>query len=526
MLLTSAAARRRLGAVALPVVLLLTLGACQLSVEEDPDALPSPSLSPKPVPEPSTPSGSASPAPDGLAPFYEQKVAWEDCRDAMKCAEIDVPLDYADPSGETVSLSLIKVPARSAKQRVGSLVVNPGGPGGSGIEYAANAKNYFGAELRQAFDIVGFDPRGVGQSTPLDCVSDETLDEFVAADPDPDTRAERRAADRMLRELGEGCLAESGDLARHMSTEEAARDVDVIREVVGDRRLTWFGASYGTFLGATYAELFPGKVGRMVLDAAIDPTLSNEEMSLAQAKGFEVALRAYVAACVDRGDCFLGDSVDAGTQRIRAFLDDVERAPIKGIGDRQLEVGNAVLGIWAPLYNQDYWPTLDEALRRGFGGDGEILLTLSDAYTSRGSDGYVDNGLEALYAVNCLDHDDALTSAEATRRIPEFERVSPTFGAIFAAGLSSCDSWPVEGSRDPGALTAAGADPIVVVGTSRDPATPLAWAEALASQLESGVLITRDGDGHGGYNAGNRCVDNAVEAYLVSGVVPKSDLTC
>ncbi len=444
----------------------------------------------------------------------------------MQCAHIKVPLDYAKPGGKAITLALLKEPAGNPDSRVGSLVVNPGGPGGSGVDYAANATSYFGNELRQAFDIVGFDPRGVGRSTPVDCLPDAELDAFVASDPDPDTRQEERRADRMVRAFGEGCLRNSGALASHVSTVEAAKDVDIIRAVLGDRRLSWFGASYGTFLGATYADLFPNRVGRMVLDGAIDPTLSNADMSLVQAHGFEVALRSYVKACVDRGDCFLGRTVDEGTQRIRTFLDDVEKQPISGSGDRELAVGNAVLGIWAPLYNQDYWPVLDQALRSAFEGNGSTLLTLSDAYTSRGPGGYSDNSLEALYAVNCLDHPDSVSWKEADARLPEFEKASPTFGAIFAAGLPTCGKWPVDGPRDRGPLRAKGSQPIMVIGTTRDPATPLEWAKALASQLDNAVLVVRDGDGHTGYNAGNACVDKAVESYLVSGQVPKSEVDC
>jgi pimeloyl-ACP methyl ester carboxylesterase len=502
------------------------VGGCALLPDRDPEALPSPTLSAQPVPEPSEPEGAGAEA--SLERYYAQQIDWTTCRRSFRCAEIEVPLDYAEPEGETITLSLLKVLAGDPAQRVGSLVVNPGGPGGSGIEYAANSNLYFGSELRQAFDIVGFDPRGVGESSPVDCLSDADVDAFVASDPDPDTPAEVAESDRMIRAFGRGCVERSGDLAAHMSTAEAARDVDIIRELLGDRRLTWFGASYGTLLGATYAELFPERVGRMVLDAALDPSLSAVDMSLAQARGFEVALRAYIGACVERGGCFLGGTVDEGARRVRQLLDDVERSPIKGDGERRLHVGNAVLGIWAPLYNDSYWPVLDSALQQAFRGDGGALLQLSDAYTSRGPDGYVDNSIEALYAVNCLDADadDAVPSSEVPALVPRFEKASPTFGAIFAHGLSACASWPISRDRDPGPLRAAGAEPILVVGTSRDPATPLAWAEALASQLEPGTLVTRDGDGHGGYNAGNDCVDRVVESYLVSGEVPESDVTC
>lgn len=510
--------------VAAGVVLLLTLSGCalELSADDEPDALPSPTLSPSPL----SPPRDGDPPSAALADYYAQKVDWQECRDDAECATVKVPLDYDDPNSNSIELSVLRVPAKSPSQRVGSLVVNPGGPGGSGVDYAATASSYFGPELLQAFDVVGFDPRGVGESTPIQCLSDEELDEFVAADPDPETPAEVREGNDLLQEFGQGCVAESGKLASHISTVEAAKDIDIIRAVVGDPKLNFFGASYGTFLGATYADLFPKRVGRMVLDGAIDPSLSSKEMGLVQAKGFEVALRAYVGACVDRGDCFLGDSVDAGTQRIRAFLDEVDANPIEGSGDRPLTVGHAVLGIWAPLYNEQYWPLLDAALADALDGDGRQLLTLSDAYTSRGSSGYLDNSMEALYAVNCLDHDDAVAPSRVEELIPAFEKVSPTFGAIFAFGLAGCSQWPIHTGREPAPIKAEGAAPILVIGTTRDPATPLEWAEALASQLSSGVLIRRDGDGHTGYNAGNPCVDNAVEAYLVSGRTPRSTLNC
>jgi pimeloyl-ACP methyl ester carboxylesterase len=507
-------------AAALLGVLVLVVSGCQL---RSGDTEPEPSLSPSPL---DTPTASSTAERADLAAYYRQKLVWEPCRDADQCTTIKVPLDYAEPGGRSISLSVLKVPAGAPKERVGSLVVNPGGPGGSGVDYAANASSYFGPELRRAFDIVGFDPRGVARSTPVQCLSDAQLDGFVAADPDPDTPAELRASDRALKRFGDGCVDESGQLAAHVSTEEAARDIDILRAVLGDQRLSYFGASYGTFLGATYADLFPERVGRMVLDGAIDPSLTSLEMNLVQAHGFEVALRAYVGHCVDAGGCFLGDTVDAGTARIRAFLDQVERQPLPGNGERQLRVGNAVLGIWAPLYNEDYWPLLDNALRAAFGGSGAQLLLLSDAYTSRGPDGYLDNSIEALYAVNCLDHDDSIPSSQVPGYIPRFEKASPTFGAIFAFSLSSCSEWPIHTGRRPAPIHAKGAAPILVIGTTRDPATPLAWARALAEQLDSGVLVRRDGDGHTGYRAGNVCVDRTVEAYLVSGTVPAGEVDC
>jgi pimeloyl-ACP methyl ester carboxylesterase len=333
--------------------------------------------------------------------------------------------------------------------------------------------------------------------------------------------------DQLVRGFGQGCLDRSGDLARHMSTTEVARDMDILRAALGEAKLDYLGASYGTFIGATYADLFPSHVGRFVLDGAIDPALSNEQLSLQQAHGFETALRAYVQDCVDRGGCFLGGSVDAGIARIQAFLAQVEKTPLPTGEDRDLTEGLATLGIWMPLYIKDYWPQLSQGLRQAMvDGSGSTLLGLADLYTSRGPSGYSDNSMEALYAVNCLDHDDYVPTSQVPSHFARFEKASPTFGRTFAFALSTCASWPVRSGQHSVALHARGAPPIVVVGTTRDPATPLRWAQALAGELDSGRLITRDGDGHTGFQRGNTCVNDAVELWLIKGVVPKADLHC
>ncbi len=461
-----------------------------------------------------------------LAAYYGQTPQWEPCRSAMECTTIEVPLDYADPGGERIELALLRVPAGNADERVGALLVNPGGPGGSGVDYAARAEIFFGEPIRRVYDIVGFDPRGVARSTPVDCLSDEQLDTYVASDPDPETLDEAEDVDELLAGFGQGCVERSGELASHMSTVEAARDMDVIRAVLGQDRMAYFGASYGTLLGGVYADLFPERVGRMVLDGAIDPSVSALDSALVQAGGFETALRAYVGNCVDKGNCFLGASVDEGIARIGAFLESLDAEPIAGDRNRALTQGLGVLGVWAPLYDQASWPALDLALRQAFEGNGATLLSFADQYVSRGPEGYQDNSVEALYAVNCLDSSESIPLEEVAAHEDDFLRVSPTFGRIFAFGLTSCGSWPAEGQPVPTELTAAGADPIVVVGTSRDPATPLEWAEGLAEMLDSGVLIRRDGDGHTGYGAGNDCVDDAVEAYLIAGEVPADGLSC
>ena len=268
-------------------------------------------------------------------------------------------------------------------------------------------------------------------------------------------------------------------------------------------------------------------MGRLVLDGAVDVALDSVSLGLGQAAGFERALTAYVDDCVDGGDCFLGDSTEAGLQTIKDILADLDQDPLPTSDDRELTVGTGFLGVITPLYNRDYWFLLDQGLEEALDGDGATLQLLADAYASRNPDGsYADNSTEAIYAINCLDDPFAITADEVPDYIPRYLDASPTFGEVFAWGLIGCDGIEVESSEPARDIKAAGAAPIVVVGTTRDPATPYEWAVSLADQLESGVLVSRDGDGHTGYNAGNDCVNEALESYLVDGTVPEDGLEC
>lgn len=513
--------------VALVAVLALVLSgliAALASLGGDDEAAPARVAAAPPTPPP--PGATDAPRPE-LQWFYDQPLSWVACREGRyDCATLTVPLDYGEPDGETIDLALLRVPAREPDARVGSLVVNPGGPGAPGTDYATTGQ--FGSTLRDHFDIVGFDPRGTGASAPVDCLTDEELDAYRAADPSPDTPDEIERSLDLSRQLLEGCTARSGPVAAHVSTVEAARDMDVLRAALGEPGLLYLGASYGTFLGATYAELFPDKVGRLVLDGAVDPAASTREVALAQAGGFETALRSYVADCVDGGDCFLGDSVEEGLDRIAALLDDLDERPLTTSDGRELTEGLAFYGLITPLYVRDAWYVLDEGLQRAFAGDGTVLARLSDVYASRDSESgeYLDNSAEAIAAINCLDDPATTPVDEVPAALPDFEEVSPTLADVFVWGVVGCVGLPVQAAEEPPVIHAEGAAPIVVVGTTRDPATPYQWAVALADQLESGVLVSRDGDGHTGYASGNACVDEAVEDYLVDGTVPEDGLRC
>ncbi len=478
----------------------------------------------------------STPAPDAtvgvdpeLADFYTQKLDWSGCGGDFQCATMEVPLDYDDPGGDVVEIAVLRSPATGDERR-GSLVVNPGGPGGSGVDYARAARSVATEAVLESYDIVGFDPRGVGASTPIDCLDDADLDAFVAADASPDSDEEIAELQEQAERFASGCESRSGELLPHVGTPDVARDMDVLRAVIGDEQLTYLGKSYGTYIGAVYADLFPDRVGRMVLDGAIDPALSGTDMALGQADGFERALGAFIGWCLDK-DCSVGDTEAEIRQSVSGLLRQADAEPLPtGDDGRPLTESLATYGIILPLYltAAEGYPTLELALSSALDdGDGTMLLTLADLYLDRGSDGaYNGNQNEAIAAVNCLDRPESATVEEAEASVPQFEEASPIFGPFLAWGALACSAWPVESESQPAPVTAPGAAPILVVGTTGDPATPYAWAESLAGQLGSGSLLTYEGSVHTAYRAGSDCVDEAVDDYLLAGTVPADGTRC
>jgi len=461
-----------------------------------------------------------------LARFYKQNLAWFDCGQ-NKCARLTVPIDYAHPEGATIQLSVLKVPSSNPSTRIGSLVVNPGGPGGSGVFYAAGAQ--FTDPVRAAYDVVGFDPRGVGTSAPVKCLNDREMDTFLGNDPTPNNVAGEQQLAAAAQAFADKCKAKGGALLGHVSTIEAAKDMDVLRAALAEPRLNYLGKSYGTFLGATYAQLFPAKVGRFVLDGVIDPNLTSSQVNEGQAVGFETATRAYVKDCVAKGNCPLGDSVDTGMARLRDFLRQMDTTPLP-LSDpyvKKLTEGWASLGVAGPMYDPQRWPDLTDALRKAFAGQGAQLMALADDYAERTTAGsYVGNLMQVIYAVNCLDRADVRSLTHYESEAHTLTAQAPTWGPFLAWSTLPCGYWPVPANNAPRKITAAGSGPIVVVGTTRDPATPYKWAQGLAAELDNGHLITYNGDGHTAYMRSNSCVDNAVDAYLVKGVVPPPGLKC
>jgi pimeloyl-ACP methyl ester carboxylesterase len=495
------------------VVLALALAGCTSS------------STPAPAPTPQ-PGSTVAPTPD-LGRFYAQRPTWTGCKNGFQCTTIQVPLDYAQPGGTAITLALIRLPALDPAHRIGALLINPGGPGASGLTFAREAARGFDKAVRDVYDIVGFDPRGVGSSTAVHCFNDKQEDALLAYDGSPDTPAEEQGILAISKQFAAACESASGALLPHIGTPDAARDMDVIRAVMGDAQMHYYGASYGTYLGATYADEFPSKVGRMVLDGALDPALSALQLAQGQLGGFVTALDSFLADCIKRPDCPVGHSMAEGLARLTALIASADQHPLRTKSGRVATQALVVLGVLFPLYSKGSWPVLRQALARANQGNPDELLYIADQYADRDANGhYTTNELQANVAINCLDRPDHETVAQLRADAASFAKTSPMLGAYFAWGNAQCTVWPVQATQVPHALRAEGAAPILVVGTTRDPATPYQWAVNLAHELSSGRLLTRVGDGHTGYLRGSACIDSAVDAYLVTGQQPAAGTVC
>ncbi len=510
------------------VTILAALLAVMVTISACVDATSPPQQARTPSPAQKSAAQALPSAKETLARFYRQDLSWAACGPG-ECARLTVPIDYAEPGGATVKLALIRVAAKSPARRIGSLVVNPGGPGASGVDYASAADFIVTEPVRAAYDIVGFDPRGVGRSSPIKCLDDRELDGFLGFDPTPDDKTEQQLFADSAKAFADKCKQNAGPLLGHVSTIEAASDMDVLRAALGETKLDYLGKSYGTFLGATYADLFPTKVGRFVLDGAIDPGLTSSQVNEGQAVGFETATRAYVQDCVDAGDCPLGGSLNSGMARLRSFLKGLDSRPLPLTDPfvKALTEGWGSLGVAAAMYDQGRWSQLTDALRSAFAGNAKPLMALAETYADRDTKGgYTGNLMQVIYAVNCLDRADSRDVGHYEAEARSLSTKAPTWGPFLAWSTMPCGFWPEPSNNAPEKIRAAGSGPIVVVGTTRDPATPYKWAQGLAAGLENGHLVTYDGDGHTAYTRSNSCVDNAVDAYLLKGRVPRAGLTC
>lgn len=473
-----------------------------------------------------TPDAPTAEVTGDLARYYGQQLEWTTCAEG-ECATAQVPLDYADPAGPSIGIALARARATGGEP-IGSLLLNRGGPGASGVDFVSQVAGMVSADITRQFDLVGFDPRGVQRSSPVECVDGPGLDAVLAYDPDYSTDAGIQEVIDLYGDLGAACAQNTGAPLGHVDTISAARDLDVLRAALGDDTLTYLGFSYGTALGATYASLFPAKVGRLVLDGALPPDLSSAELAEGQAVGFENALRAYIADCQAGNGCPLDGSVEDGLAQISDLFERAEANPLPTESDRVLTRSLAFYGIALPLYSQSYWPFLTQALAAAIDqNDGTILLELADQYSDRQPDGtYSTNSIVAFYAINCLDGRDSADFDVMRAEAAQIQAAAPTVGYFFGYGGTVCAQWPVPEVGGLDSYAAEGAAPILVIGTTNDPATPYRWAEQLAELLSSATLLTYEGEGHTAYGSSNDCIADTVDAYLLTGAVPAEGTRC
>ncbi len=469
---------------------------------------------------------------DELLPFYSQDLEWEYCRGFEEglydCTTVTAPLDWEDPGAGEIELALVRR-LSDARSPIGSLLINPGGPGASGFDLVAESASYAVTDpLAEQFDVIGFDPRGVGRSSAVTCLDAAEMDAYLFDIPPGERGSDEWDDDLIARNdrFAEACEAGSDGILPHITTVNAARDLDLLRAVLGDTQLNYIGYSYGTFLGAMFADLYPDRAGRLVLDGGIDPAVPGVQVGTTQALGFESALRAFAEDCLLYSDCPFRGTVDDAMADLSTMLETVDAQPLQSGDGRMLGADSLMTAIVAALYSEDSWSYLSAALTAVLEGDASIAFELVDFYYAREPDGgYGDNSTEAFTAYNCMDYPEEYDPAAETAAEQLIEAKAPTV-APYWYGVDVCASWPYPPSGTRGELTADGADPIVVLGTTNDPATPYEWSVSLAEQLTSGVLVTREGEGHTGFNKGNDCVDEAIEDYLIDGVVPEDGLTC
>jgi pimeloyl-ACP methyl ester carboxylesterase len=472
-------------------------------------------------------SGAAAsvPATATLDAYYSQHLDWKPCHDGFYCATLRVPFDYSRPGWRQFSLPVVKLPAHNPAQRRGTLVINPGGPGGSGVQYALGARSEFSSVVLDHYDVVGFDPRGVGGSVPaLRCMTGPALDKYFSTD---DFGGDLPALEAENKLYAKSCSQNAGDLLRYVGSRDVARDMDVLRSALGSSRLTYLGKSYGTYLGTWYAALFPSHVGRMVLDGAVDPSVSGLSLDATQAEGFEAAFGQFASWCRGSSGCPLGARP---VPQVQALLASATRTPLANdLGDGQVADGALLLnGIASALYSKTFWPVLSTGLQDAFAGNGTVLAQLANMLMERASNGTYSNLADVDTAVNCLDRPWPRSISAWQTAAASASRAAPLFGAALVWGSLDCAYWPVPSYPLPSAssLRASGAAPILVVGDLRDPATPYRWAVDLASDLSSGVLLGWRGEGHTSYFEGSSCIDNYVNNYLLSGKLPHSGTIC
>ncbi|WP_061962959.1 alpha/beta hydrolase [Demequina aurantiaca] len=476
------------------------------------------------------PGGTASPANPGDSRVYNQQLTWSPC-DELECSTVQVPVDWSNPDGPTFGVAINRHVALDSDRRLGSMLINPGGPGGEGLSFAEYFVSIAGDDLLDAYDVIGFDPRGVGQSSGVNCGDGAALDAYYLPDVVLNTQADIDAARQTFIEFTNNCRELTGPVWENVDTVSAARDMDVIRSVLGDEQLNFLGYSYGTELGATYAELYPTNVGRMTLDGAVDFLLDDTQISVDQASGFELALGNFVEWCHSQEECLLDGNTATAKQQIHDMT--VTAQDTGYPSGHEMDVNGTLMfyGIAVTLYDQTSWPYLMNGLNEVLRDKtASVIFQLANFYLDRdpSSGNYSSNSTEAFTAIGCMDSplEDPYTIEEYNDFADAVIAAAPTLGFAYAAG-TGCDGWQWEANEHIENLDATSATgPILVIGTTNDPATPIKWARSLTDRLGNASLLEWDGEGHTAYGRSNQCVIDAVDGYMVDGEMPSSGKQC
>ena len=452
-----------------------------------------------------------------LATLQSQNLNWRSCDSGFECTQFKVPFDYSHIDGNTFTIQAIRHRANKPSQRLGSLIMNPGGPGGSGIEYVLGADSIVSTSIENVYDLVGFDPRGVNLSQPIRCLSDKQEDYFLGGNGSVQSAADLSVGLSSAKLMASSCAKVAGSKLAHYSTLDGAKDMELLRILLKEAKLNYIGKSYGTYLGTLYAALYPKTIGRMVLDGAVDPNISVRDQNLAQAAGFDNALKSFISA-----------NPTFSLQQINHFLQTARTKPLRDATKRELSESLAVTGIAASLYDPaNGWPLLARALsdaidHKNPGG----FLFLADSYNERDQRGhYVSNQTDIAEVISCLDFKDPRTLNQIEGDAKTFSAAAPIFGPYLSYSGLACLYWQAKPVVGPN-LNKITTNPLLVIGTTRDPATPYKWAQGLHKVLLNSTLITLNGDGHTGANRGSKCVDKAMNTYLLTGKTPLHDLTC
>lgn len=490
-------------------------------------------------------------APRGFAKYYAQEPSWQTCDPAQvtpelmsapedienyQCTTLTAPMSWDDPESQAIELSVARyigaLQGDSEPQRP-PLFYNLGGPGGGAVDsLSAVVTNILTEQVADAYVVVALDPRGVGQSSPIWCLTDEERDEDNALDVDTATMSTEEIiawSDAEMASIGAQCLERNGDLLGYVDSESATRDFDMVRAVLGAETMDYLGFSYGTLLGALYADLFPTHVGRFVLDGILDPALDVNQVAAMQTAGMEQSLYNWIETCVSGRKCPLGDSLEAGKAKMTEFFEEVAESPLPTSDpQRPLTLGLARTAVIGSLYSTSNYPLLTQAMQQAFEGDGSALLFLADYFNDRGLDGvYNSNADDAFLAVNALDYEPVGTPQEWEAAAAQIARDYPILGGDFGFASAGLSAWPVESRATRRPISAASAPEMLLIGTTHDPATPYEMAVSAHEAMPNTVLLTVEGWNHTAYNSSaGACVIGAVDRFLLNGELPAAGTVC